>query len=101
MRQGNGLDEAYTATLTRLRAQKGYQSVLGMKVLMGVLHSERPIQVQELCHALRVEIASSNLDPENVPALRTLVASYLGLVTVEESSSTVRLVNFNLQERLS
>ena len=101
MRQGKGLDEAYTATLTRLRAQKGYKSILGMKVLMWVLHSERPIQVQELRHALGVEIGSTDLDPENVPALRTLVTSCLGLVTVEESSFIVRLVHFTLQEHLS
>ena len=101
MTHGNGLDDAYTATLTRLRAQKGYKSVLGLKVLMWVLHSERPLKAQELCHALGVEIGSTNLDPENVPALRTLVGSCLGLVTVEASSLTVRLVHFTLQEHLS
>jgi len=101
MIQGNGLGDAYTATLTRLKAQKGHRSVLGLKVLMWVLHSERPLRTQELCHALGVEIGSADLDPENVPALRTLVASCLGLVTVEASSSTVRLVHFTLQEHLS
>ena len=101
MTQGNGLSEVYTATLTRLKAQKGYKSVLGLKVLMWVLYSERPLLAQELCHALGVEIGSTDLDPENVPALRTLVSSCLGLVTVEASSSTVRLVHFTLQEHLS
>ena len=100
MTQGNGLSEAYTATLSRLKAQKGYKSVLGLKVLMWVLYSERPLRVEELRHALGVEIGSADLDPENVPALRTLVASCLGLITVEASSSTVRLVHFTLQEYL-
>jgi len=98
--QGNGLNDAYTATLSRLKAQKGYRSVLGLKVLMWVLYSERPLQAEELCHALGVEIGSGDLDLENVPALRTLVASCLGLVIVETSSSTVRLVHFTLQEHL-
>jgi len=101
MTQGNGLSDAYTATLTRLRAQKGYKSVLGLKVLIWVLYSERPLGAQELCHALGVEMGSTDLDPENVPALRTLLSSCLGLVTVEASSSTVRLVHFTLQEHLS
>ena len=101
MIQGNGLGDAYTATLTRLKAQKGYKSTLGLKVLMWVLYSERPLRVQELCHALGVEIGSADLDLENVPALRILLASCLGLVTVEPSSSTVRLVHFTLQEHLS
>jgi len=101
MMQGGGLSDAYTATLTRLKAQKGYKSVLGMKVLMWVLHSERPLRAPELCHALGVEIGSDDLDPENIPALRTLLSSCLGLVKVEASSSTVRLVHFTLQEYLS
>jgi len=101
MTLGNGLGDAYTATLTRLKTQKGYKSVLGLKVLMWVLYSERPLRAQELYHALGVEIGSTDLDLENVPALRTLVSSCLGLVTVEVSSSTVRLVHFTLQEHLA
>ena len=101
MTQGNGLSDAYTATLSRLKAQKGYKSELGLKVLMWVLYSKRPLRADELCHALGVEIGSTDLDPENVPALRTLVASCLGLVTVEASSFAVRLVHFTLQEHLA
>ena len=100
MTQGNGLGDAYTATLGRVKAQKGNKSVLGLKVLMWVLYSQRPLRTEELRHALGVEIGSADLDPENVPALRTLVASSLGLVTIEASSSTVRLVHFTLQEHL-
>ena len=100
MVQGNGLSDAYTATLTRMKAQKGNKSVLGIKVLMWVLYSERPLRPRELCHALGVEIGSSDLELENIPALRTLTASCLGLVTIEASSSTVRLVHFTLQEHL-
>ena len=101
MTLGDGLSDAYAATLTRLKAQKGYKSVLGLRVLMWVLYSERPLRAQELCCALGVEIGSAELDPENIPALRSLLASCLGLVTVEASSSTVRLVHFTLQEHLS
>jgi len=97
MTRGNGLRDAYTATLTRLKAQEGNKPALGLKVLMWVMHSERPLRAEELCHALGVEIGSTNLDPENVPALRKLISSCLGLVTVEASSSIVRLVHFTLQ----
>jgi len=100
MTQGNGLSGAYTATLSRLKAQTGYKSVLGLKVLMWVVYSERPLRAQELCDALGVEIGSADLDPENVPALRTLLASCLGLVTVEASSLTVQLVHSTLQKYL-
>ena len=100
MARGNGLSDAYTTTVTRLKGQKGNKSVLGLKVLMWVLHSERPLRAEELCHALGVDIGSVDLDPKNFPALRTLLASCLGLVAVEASSSTVRLVHFTLQEHL-
>ena len=100
MARGNGLSDAYTATVTRLKGQKGNKSVLGLKVLMWVLHSERPLRAEELCHALGVDVGSVDLDPKNFPALRTLLASCLGLVAVEASSSTVRLVHFTLQEHL-
>ena len=94
--QGDRLSEAYTATPSRLRAQKRYKLVLGLKVLMWVLYSERPLRAEELCHALGVEIGSADLDLENVPALRTLAAFCLGPVTVEVYSSTIRLVHFTL-----
>ena len=100
MTQDNGLSDAYAATLTRLKAQKGNKSLLGLKVLMWVLYSERPLAVEELRHSLGVELGSIDLDHENIPALRTILASSLGLVTVEASSSTFRLVHFTLQEHL-
>ena len=100
MARGNGLSDAYTATLARLKTQKRNKSVLGMKVLMRVLYSKRPLSTGELCCALGVEIGSTDLDLEGVPTLRTLLSSCLGLVTVEASSSTVRLVHYTLQEHL-
>jgi len=102
MIHGNGLSEAYTATLTPMKAQKRYKSALGLKALMWVLYSESPLQAEELCPALGVEIGSADLDPENVPALRIVLSSCLGLITVEGFFLlTVRLVHSTLQEYLS
>jgi len=100
MTRGNGLSDAYTATLSRMKAQKGSRSVLGLAALMWVQYSERPLRAEELCHALGVEVGSTDFDPENIPALRTLLRSSLGLLTVETSSSTVRLVHYTLREHL-
>ena len=99
--RGNGLSDAYTATLTRLKTQKGNKSVLGQKALIWVSYSARPLQAEELCHALGMEIGSTDLDPESIASMRTLLSSCLGLLTVEASSSMVRLVHFTLQEHLS
>jgi len=100
MTKGEGLGDAYTATLSRMDAQPRSGSKLGMQVLMWVSHAERPLHVDELCHALGVE-GSIDLDIRNIPAIETLLACSLGLVMVEKSSSTLRLVHYTLQEYLS
>ena len=97
---GNELSNAYTATLRRMQTQEANKSVLGLRALMWVSYSERPLRAEELCHALGVEIGYTDLDRENVPELRTLLSSCLGLLTLEASSSTIRLVHFTLQEHL-
>jgi len=101
MTNGIGLDDAYRATLDRIRAQGRDREKLGMGVLMWVLCSERPLKVEELCHALGVEAGATDLDGDNVPAIQTLMSCTLGLVTMEEPASTVRLVHFTLQEYLA
>ena len=72
-----------------------------MEMLMWLSHSERALNANELCHALGVEIGSTDLDSQNIPAIETLLGCSLGLVTVEASSYTVRLVHYTLQEYLS
>jgi len=101
MTRGEGLGDAYAATLSRMKTQQGSRSKLGMQVLMWVSHMERPLHVDELCCALGVEIESTDLNIQNIPAIETLLACSLGLVMVEKSSSTVRLVHYTLQEYLS
>ena len=72
-----------------------------MEALMRVSHSEQPLHTSELCHALAVKIGSPDLSVESIPTIRMLLACSLGLLMVETSSSTVRLVHFSLQEYLS
>ena len=68
---------------------------------MWISHSERPLKVPELCHALAVEPGTTDLNLHNVASIRTLLSCTLGLVTVDEQASIVRLVHFTLQEYLS
>ena len=62
MIKGNGLRDAYSATLARIEAQKGSKARLAMDALMWLSHSGRPLNADELCHALGVEIGSRDLD---------------------------------------
>jgi len=101
MTKGKGLGDAYAATLSRMKAQQRSRSKLGMEVLMWISHSERPLHVDELCHALGVEEGSMNLNTRNIPAIETLLTCTLGLVAIEKPSCTVRLVHYTLQEYLT
>ena len=100
MTDGLGLGDAYGATLGRIKKQGGDKARLGMDALMWISHAERPLKADELCHALSVEIASPNLNTDNVPSISTLLACCQGLVAVEKEASTVRLIHFTLQEYL-
>ena len=100
MTSGLGLDGAYDATLDRIKGQGGDKSALGMATLMWISRSPRPMHIGELCDALAVEIGSRDMECDNIPSEKILLASCLGLVTVDESS-TVRLVHFTLQEYFS
>ena len=101
MANGLGLDDAYGATLGRIGAQGGERSRLGMMTLMWICHSERPLEANELCHALAVEIGSTDFDVDNVPSIRTVLNCCQGLVVVDKEGSVVRLVHFTLREYLS
>jgi len=101
MGDGLGLEDAYEATLERIRSQEGERAKLAMATLMWICHSERPLQVDELCHALSVTIGSTYFDSNSVPAAETLLTCCQGLVTVDKEASTFRLIHHTLREYLS
>ena len=101
MTKGKGLGDAYTATLTRIKSQNGSKSRLGMEALMWISHSERPLKAIELCQALGVERGDTDQNAGNTASIETVLRCSLGLITIEASSSVVRLVHFTLKEHLS
>ena len=97
---GVDLESVYTQTLQRIREQKGDRSKLGMEVLMWISHAERPLTIGELCHALAVEVGTTDLNPENICPQDIVLRSCLGLVVIDSGTSTVRLIHYTLQEYL-
>ena len=67
MANGLGLGGAYDATIGRIKVQKGDRARLGMAALMWISHSEQPLKVDEICHALAVEMGSTSINTNNVP----------------------------------
>jgi len=68
---------------------------------MWLSHSERPLSTSELCYALGVEKETTDLNPQKIPAIETVLSCSLGLVIVDASSRTFRLIHPTLQEYLS
>ena len=101
MTEGLDLKEVYGATLERIKEQGGGKARLGMAALMWVSHSERLLQLDELFHALAVEIGSTDLNPNKIPSVEILMSCCLGLLVVDQEALAVRLVHFTLQEHLS
>ena len=87
-------------TLERIMTQEEERAKLAMAALTWVCHSERPLQVDELCHALAVEIGERDFDPENVLSIGTLLDCCQGLIIVDAEASIVRLIHFTVQEYL-
>ena len=100
MTDGLGLGDAYGATLSWIKGQGGRKAKLGMAASMWISHAERPLNSDELCHALGVEIGSPNLNSDNVPSIGTLLVCCQGLVVEDKEASTIRLIHFTLQEYL-
>jgi len=100
MSKGQGVGDVYGATLERIKGQEKARSRLGMEAIMWIAYSERPLKPDELCQALGVEVGSDDLNKDNTPNIRTIIRCGLGLVTLDSSSSTVRLVHFTLQEHI-
>jgi len=100
MIKGISLRDAYDATFDRISRQDGKKSKLGMEALMWVSHSERPLNIVELRHALGVELGVEDFNIQNVPSIHAILGCTLGLVAIDEKASTVRLLHFTLQEYL-
>ena len=97
---GLGFQDAYSTTLDRIREQGGSKSKLGMDALMWLSCCEQPLRLEELRHALGVELGAEDFSINNVPSVRTILGCTLGLVTIDKSTSTVHLLHLTLHEYL-
>ena len=103
MTDGLGLENVYGATIERMKAQGGDKSRPGMGALMWISYAERPLRADELCHALAIELGSTDFNAGNIPSIVTLVSCCQGLISVDKDAfrPRVRLIHFTLREYLS
>ena len=96
MRHSAGLENVYGVTLERIKTQSEEKAKLAIATLTWICYSEWPLLVDELCHALAVEIGGTDFDSEDIPLISTLLDCCQGLITVDKEASTVRLIHFTV-----
>ena len=94
------LDATFGETLKRLQRQSRSRSQLGLNTLMWISHAKRPLRVEELQQALAIDPEDTSLDADNYASVKHMVECCLGLATIDEESSSIRLVHYSVQEYL-
>ncbi len=69
-----------------------------MKVLLWISHAHGPLTVAELSEAMAIKSGNTSLDQRRRPSQNVMIECCLGLVTVDQESSSIRLVHYALQE---
>ena len=96
----HGLHDALGSTLLRIRDQPDGRRRIGLNTLMWISHAKRPLLAIELSEALAIRSGDNFLNIDRQPRLGVMVDCCMGLVTVDEETSEVRLVHFSVQEYL-
>jgi ankyrin repeat protein len=108
MRLPTGLGSTFESTIGRINTQKCAEATQAIEVLKWTFLVRWPLTVEQMRHALAVSIPADkeddryyeNLDWNNRPSEKSLVNLCLGLVVIDEETSTLRLVHKSLYDYL-
>ncbi|KAJ7117097.1 hypothetical protein C8R44DRAFT_708389 [Mycena epipterygia] len=94
------LCHTYDEAMDRIDHQGNDDKQLAHLTLTWVLNTKRPLAVGELQEALAIEPDATDLDPDNLLDISTILSVCAGLVIVDETASIVRLIHYTAQEYL-
>jgi hypothetical protein len=92
------LSRAYQQATERIFKQRSGFRRLATYASSWIVCSYRPLTALELQHALATDDISQELDIKNIPDIGDILSVCLGLLTLDQESSTVRLVHYSAQE---
>jgi hypothetical protein len=92
---------AFGVTIERIQSQKPDTAKQAMDALKWIFIARESLTLEELSHALAVEPNDKELDCDNFVGLQFLLECYLGLVVIDEYTSSVRLVHKSLEDYLT
>ncbi|KAJ7706722.1 ankyrin repeat-containing domain protein [Mycena rosella] len=99
----NDLNTTYDEVLDRIDRQSEDDRSLARRALSWISHAKRLLHIFELREALAVEDETSNLDPDNLVDINTILSVCAGLVitTGNEEDHAVRLVHYTTHDYLN
>ena len=94
------IGQAFENTIERIENEPRNRRRVATEALMWVSHAQRPLYIDELCHALATKPGDIELDQDDLLPPRAIVESCSGLLVLDEESSTIRLVHYTLKDFL-
>jgi ankyrin repeat protein len=94
----DALKLAYNSAVERVDAQKPGIKALADQILSWITITRRPLRIEELQHALAIEIDETYLDEDNFSDLEEMIGVCAGLVTIDENSKIIRFIHYTTQE---
>ncbi|PCG99584.1 Hypothetical protein PENO1_002190 [Penicillium occitanis (nom. inval.)] len=91
-------DHAYKDAMERIEQQGTEKKDLAKNILSWITCAKRRLTIDELVHAVAVEIGLSYLDEENLSDMQYMISVCAGLVAVDEESGIIRLIHYTTQE---
>lgn len=94
------LDPTYKRAIETLKKQAKGPRALAINILSWLLKARRPMTVDEIRTAARLEPGKYKLDEFDLPADETLLDVCAGLVMIDEMSKTIKFAHYTVQEYL-
>ena len=95
-----GIYAFYEDAIKRIEDQPEGDRQLAKRVLSYIFRAKRPLNLEELRHALTIEDGDTELDETAFPETEIILNTSVGLISVDEQSSTTGLVHHTLQQYL-
>jgi ankyrin repeat protein/nucleoside phosphorylase len=92
------LSRAYDQVMERINQQRPGLKQLAAKVLSWITCAKRPLSIPELQYAVAIKQGQFQLDDGDLPHIEDIVSVCLGLITIDDESSIIRLVHYTTQE---
>ncbi|KAJ6496282.1 ankyrin repeat-containing domain protein, partial [Mycena sanguinolenta] len=94
------LDGTYAEVVARINEQTPDDRGLAWLILSWMTHAKRPLRPAELKEALAVESGATELDPENLLDMDSILSVCAGLVIIHEEDDIIGLVHYTVQTYL-